>query len=582
MNDAPLFTSSSSLLDLLTYMRSTPSQSRHRPATGATRVRLLSNYSTQYLSMALTASLAHRGLLVEVDDSPYDQWEFVLNSIAQQNPVDYTVLSLSTAKLIVTPHATDVDTFAQYLSERIREYSDHVGGQLIVTVPESLAAESDQSLVFHTWVRDLQHAFRTHLAKSCILFEMDGLVREFGFKRWSAPSHYIRSKLPCHPDCFPAIGSAIGDVISSLQLRPTRLVIVDLDNTLWNGEVGEVGWQGVGLDVAESGYPHVLMQRMFLDLRRNGVLLAIASKNDRESALNVFRNRPEMLLGEDDFAAIEINWQPKSASVQKILTDLNLTARGVAFVDDSRLERNEIRSFFPEVYVPELPEDPVEWPFHLSASRMFSLGLIREEDMTRADMYKLEGERKKLKDASTSYESFLHDLKLVVSAEELSPNNLARAHELVQKTNQFNLTGIRSTESELREIMTSKDHLSFTYSLSDRYGGYGIVSLVILERDSSEWLIHTWVMSCRAMGREVENTVFRHFVQELPGDNWVLRGRYVPTSKNSVVEELLPKLGFIESTPPSTFQLTTTDLKNLQSPLSPRMERRLSDYGQEW
>ena len=558
MNRAPLFNTSSTLMDLIAHTRGLSAAGDPQGDTRAIKVRVLSNFSTQYLSAALRASLAHRGVTAEIDEAAYDQWEFVLNSTQSQSPVDYTLVLLSSTKLLVTPRATDPDDFAAYMSERLAEYRKVVGGRVIVKLPESLREGVDQSLVFHTWVQELQMAMRLSLDNSCFLFEMDAMVREFGLDRWSAPSYYRTGKFPCHPNCFPAIGSAIGDLIWSLELRPTRLVIVDLDNTLWEGEVGEVGWQGVGLNAAEGGYSHLLLQRMLLDMKDKGVLLAIASKNDESLALEVFRRRPEMLLDIDDFAAREINWRPKSENVPAILRSLNLTKAGTTFIDDSRLEREEIMLRLPEIHVPDLPDTPENWVHFLSSSKNFSLGFVHEEDSTRTAMYKSEVERENLSRELGNYDDFLRHLELVVTPERLGIDNLSRAHELIQKTNQFNLTGRRSTESELHAMMDSDTHRAFVYRLADRYGSYGIVSVVILSLDSDQWMIHTWVMSCRAMGRQVEFAVFNHLLSELGSNAAFLVGEYVASERNTILADFLADLGFlaVDDSPVVRFTLT--------------------------
>ncbi len=566
MSKTPLFNTSSTLMDLIAHARNSSAAGDPQGDTRVIRVRVLSNFSTQYLTVALGASLAHRGITAEIDETPYDQWEFVLNSTQSQSPVDYTLVLLSSTKLLVTARATDPDEFAAYMSERIAEYRKVVGGHVIVTLPESLREGVDQSLVFHTWVQKLQIAMRSSLDDSCFLFEMDAMVREFGLDRWSAPSHYRTSKLPCHPNCFPAIGSAIGDLIWSLELRPTRLVVVDLDNTLWEGEVGEVGWQGVGLDAAEGGYPHLLLQRMLLDLKGKGVLLAIASKNNEALALEVFRQRPEMLLHIDDFAAREINWRPKSENVQAILRGLNLTKAGITFIDDSRLEREEIRLRLPEIYVPDLPDAPEDWVHFLTSSKNFSLGFVHEEDTTRTAMYKSETEREQLSRELGNYDDFLRELQLVVTPERLGINNLSRAHELIQKTNQFNLTGKRSTESELHAMMDSDTHCAFVYRLADRYGSYGIVSVVILSLDSDQWMIHTWVMSCRAMGRQVEFAVFNHLLSELGPTAAFLVGEYIASDRNAILAGFLADLGFLTVDDSPVVRFTLTDFNESRVP----------------
>jgi FkbH-like protein len=258
----------------------------------------------------------------------------------------------------------------------------------------------------------------------------------------------------------------------------------------------------------------------------------------------VFDNRPEMLLRRSDFTDWEISWEPKSVGVARLLQRLNLTPYGTVFLDDSRLERQEIKSFHPEIIVPELSDNPDLWVRYLAESKLFSVGVVEEEDLRRSEMYRTERARQKLETEFGNYDDFLKHLQLVITPEKLSEANIGRIHQLINKTNQFNLTGRRMSDSELRKLMNLDDHIVLGYTLSDRYGNYGLVSVVVLEGFEGAMRIGTWVMSCRAMGRDVEMAIFADVANRVSKSHSVIWAEYVETGKNAPVQNLLSRLGF--------------------------------------
>ena len=385
---------------------------------------------------------------------------------------------------------------------------------------------------------------------------------EFGFERWHSSKFLVSAKLCCHPNCFPLYGNYLSSFLQSLLRRPTRLIITDLDNTLWDGVVGELGWEGVGFDQNSKGYSYLMLQNYLLSLKEAGVLLAICSKNSFEVAKKVFDNRREMILKFDDFVAHEINWDPKSENIKKILSDLNLTATGVMFIDDSKFEREDVKNNLPEVIVPELSEDAENWCEFLSKSGYLTIGRVNEEDLTKSSMYFAEKQRKEDAETFSDYSCFLKKLKLIITPEKVSSSNFDRVFELIHKTNQFNLTTKRLTWKELERFASHDDCFCYCYSLKDKYSDYGIISVFIAEKISNDWKINSWLMSCRAMGRGVENAVFNHFLSVMLTEGETVFGEYVETEKNKPISDLLEKMGFTENSQNSTCSFTVGKNKN--------------------
>jgi FkbH-like protein len=542
-----LFSKESKLVDLQTYLTATSNLPEYGGQNPVIKVRILSNFSTQYLTQSLEASLHYRGISSEVFDPGFDQWEIALNSIDNLSKVDFTILFLSTTRLITNPQANDPVEFVKYIDKLISRYSKRIGGELIVVLPESLREGVDTSLVFHKWTNMIRSAYLSTFPDNTIFYDLDVLVREFGNSKWFDSRFFEIAKFPWHPNCNLAIGSALADIIWSIQLRPCKLIILDLDNTLWRGEVGELGWDGVGLDQNEDGFSFLMLQRMLLDLKNNGVLLALSSKNTYKNVAEVFEKRSEMILKISDFVAKEVNWDPKHKAVSNILSKLNLTDKGVVFIDDSPSERSEVKDYFPNLIVPDLPISHVDWTYYLASAKIFSLGKIKQEDTARNDMYRSEEERLELSKNFQSYDEFLEKLGLQVTLETLNDTKLDRVHELLLKTNQFNLNGKRCTRLELNKMFANPKKKVLAFRLKDRFGDYGIISVLILNRtDPDNWEIFNWVMSCRALSRKVEHQIIEIAVEKLVGEGNQLNGEFIPTGKNGLVSGLLEELGFTE------------------------------------
>lgn len=540
-----IFHTGSTASDLNKRVKEARSAEVRARATRSVSITVLGNFSTQYLVNALSASLAFGGVTADIFEAPFDQWEFELNnpdSDTSRRHSDYLLVLLSSTRLIVEGERNP-GAFAEYLRGLISAYKARCPGDVVLMLPESLREGFDHTSVFSRSVRDLRAALLRELEGLVSFIDIDPLIMEFGFDKWHPAKFFYSAKLCCHPNCFPLFGNYIANFIRSLIARPTKLVIVDLDNTLWHGVVGDLGWEGVGLDRDSTGYPHLMLQHYLLSLRKAGALLAICSKNDAHVARPVFERRSEMVLKWADFSAREINWNPKSENITNILKTLNLSSAGVMFLDDARFEREEVRRALPEIIVPELPDNAELWCERLSREGYFTIGRISQEDELRSRQYAAEEQRRNDAGAHRDYRSFLEQLELTITPQRVSPANFDRTFELIHKTNQFNLTTRRLSRNELQDFASRGDCYCYCYGLKDKYSDYGIISVFIAERSRAGWDINSWLMSCRAIGRGVEHAVFNHFASMLT-DGETVRGRYLPTEKNQLVERLLETTGF--------------------------------------
>lgn len=561
-----IFNTSTTVSDLSKKLKEAKSQELQAAANTKISITVLANFSTQYLVNSIYTALIFNGIYPDIYESSFDQWEFELNnpeSETNRRKSDYTLLLLSSTRLILN-RMEDPHEFAANLRNLIIQYKAKCQGEIVLVLPESIREGFDQTSFFHQWVSVIKKELRQELQNIVNFVDIDPLIMEFGFEKWHSSKFQLNAKLCCHPNCFPLYGNYLSSFIQSLVRRPTRLIITDLDNTLWDGIVGEVGWEGVGLDKDSKGYPYLMLQNYLLSLKKAGVLLAICSKNSFEVAKKVFDNRIEMILKFDDFVAHEINWNPKSENIKRILTDLNLTRTGTLFLDDSKFEREDIRNSLSEVIVPELSENPEQWCEGLSKTGYLTIGKVSEEDLAKSSMYIAEKKRKDDAETYADYSSFLKNLNLSITPEKVSSGNFDRVFELIHKTNQFNLTTKRLTRKELEQLASSDHCFCYCHSLKDKYSDYGVISIFIAEKITSNWTINTWIMSCRAMGRGVENAVFNHFLSLMLAEGETVFGEYLMTEKNQPVADLLEKMGFTQNPENSTWAFTVGRNKNPQ------------------
>jgi FkbH-like protein len=334
-------------------------------------------------------------------------------------------------------------------------------------------------------------------------------------------------------------------MLHALTGRLCKAVAVDLDNTLWGGIVGEDGTDGLALDDEYPGSAYRELQRALLDLHRRGIMLAVCSKNNPADALEVLERHPGMLLRPEHFAAMRINWNDKVSNVLEIAAELNIGIDAVAFLDDNPAERELIRRLLPEVTVVELPADPIEFADTVRSAPVFERSTLTSEDRARGRYYTEERQRRELEQRTSSVEDFLESLDIRVEIAPLRSASLARAAQLTQKTNQFNLTTRRYTEQELAALADSSTARVYTLRAADRFGDAGIVGVAILKLAAGECEIDSLLMSCRVIGRTIETAFLSTLVDEARGDGArTIFGRFVPTAKNAPAKDFYPEHGF--------------------------------------
>lgn len=392
--------------------------------------------------------------------------------------------------------------------------------------------------------------------------DMESIVERFGWERWQDPRLWYVGRMRLSRQGTDDLAEAMARCVCALRAPRRKCLVLDLDNTLWGGVVGEDGLAGIKLGQAGIGRAFQDFQRAIKALTSKGVLLAISSKNNPEEVLEVFRKHPDMVLKEEDFTAMEIGWGDKGAGLRRIAERINIGLDSLVFWDDSPIERSLIRETLPEVLVPEVPTDPSRQAVALLCLEAFDVLTLTREDVRRTGMYREEARRRELKErfSEGSLEDFYRNCKIKAVLRRANQFTLPRLAQLAAKTNQFNLSTVRYSQAELAAM--AQDPLVDVYSLEagDRFGDLGVVGLAIVRRDGSAWFLDTFLLSCRALGRTLEHTVLGVLLAAAVREDAPLRGVYVPTLKNAPIKRFLDSLHLtVEPDGESQFRFTVPE-----------------------
>ena len=370
-----------------------------------------------------------------------------------------------------------------------------------------------------------------------------------GIDAWFDVTRWLQGKIEIAPQAAPLYGDLVARLIGAQRGLSKKCLVLDLDNTLWAGVIGDDGLDGIVLGEGSAvGEAHLALQRYALSLRERGIILAVCSKNEQETAEAVFTDHPEMAIKRADIAAFVANWNDKAENLKIIAEQLNIGLDSLVFADDNPVERARIRESLPMVAVPELPTDPSHYVRCIADAGYFESVGFTVEDQQRAGQYAANASREALHIESQSMDDFLRGLDMYVTFGPVTSVDLPRATQLVNKTNQFNTTTRRYTAEEMSRLAADPDDIMLHFRLADRFGDNGMVSIVIMCRDPVDadvLNINSWVMSCRVFGRQLENEVMNIAVQRAKDQGFKrLRADYIPTKKNGVIKDLYEKLDF--------------------------------------
>jgi FkbH-like protein len=390
-------------------------------------------------------------------------------------------------------------------------------------------------------LRDMADADGVELLAIDLRAAQDGIVN------WHDPALWHHAKQEVVPSAAPIYGDLVARLLAAKQGRSYKCLVLDLDNTLWGGVVGDDGLEGITIGQGSAlGEAYQAFQAFCRELSRRGVILAVCSKNDETNALEPFDKHPDMLLHRSDIACFVANWSDKAANIRAIADELNIGLESLVFVDDNPFERNLVRQELAMVAVPEVGQDPAQYAQTIADAGYFEGLAVTEEDRKRTGQYQGNRMRDALKASSTDLVSYLRGLEMQLVWKRFDRVGLKRIVQLINKSNQFNLTTRRYSEEDVLAVMIDRKAFGLQLRLLDRFGDNGVIAIIIgrLQEDG-DLVIDTWLMSCRVLGRQVEPTTLNLVAQEARrlGARRLI-GNYIPTKKNTMVKAHYANLGF--------------------------------------
>jgi FkbH-like protein len=382
--------------------------------------------------------------------------------------------------------------------------------------------------------------------ESVDVLDLGRAVQGDGLYSWHDPVLWHRAKQELSPLAAPAYGELAMRLVAAQQGRSAKCLVLDLDNTLWGGVIGDDGLEGIRLGQGSAaGEAFVAFQTYVRSLASRGVILAVCSKNDAANARSPFEKHPDMVLKLDDIACFVANWTDKATNIRQIAEQLNIGIDSLVFVDDNPFERNIVRRELPMVAVPELPEDAALYANCVADGGYFEALRVTADDFERVSQYRANNARETLRASHTDVSGYLRSLNMELRWQAFDRVGLQRIVQLINKTNQFNLTTRRYTESDVLAVMANPRALTLQLRLVDQFGDNGIIGIVIGKPEGDTMILDTWLMSCRVLGRQVEEATMNIVAAEakrLGAER--LMGEYLPTKKNGMVRDHYQKLGF--------------------------------------
>lgn len=378
------------------------------------------------------------------------------------------------------------------------------------------------------------------------IVDIEKLAACIGKNRWFDESSYFLSKMGFALENIGFFCDAFARQFEAFMGRPRKCIVLDLDNTLWGGIVGDLGYDGIMIDPNDAeGEAYLHFQRYLLSLKNRGIILAVCSKNDIENAKEPFEKNEKMVLKLTDISSFIANWNDKASNIKVIAEELNIGLDSIVFFDDNPTERALVKEFVPEVKVVDVPNDPAYYVRALDQSFCFEWNQITKEDISRVRTYSDNKVRTELLASCENYDEFLEKLEMQVTWESVSNITLPRFSQLTNKSNQFNLRTCRYSEAEIDEMRASNMYELYTVSLKDKFSNYGVIACVVLRFEEDSCLIENWVMSCRVLKKTVENYTI-HKIIEASKKRGVkeIKSEFIQSKKNGMVRDLYENLGF--------------------------------------
>ena len=530
---------------------------------GGIRIAVAGDCATQHIATAIRGYCAFSGMPSTVFDADYNQ---ILAQVMDPESElyrfgpDYLVLIMCTEKLWEAfCAATDKSGFAESKIREIGSYwqmflSRAPSAKIVQwnfpsaddRVFGNYGAKTKNSFIYQTRLINLRLSEMASENGRVFISDMDSLQSRIGRERFFNDKMYYIAKMPVNTDALPLAAKETADVIAAVRGKIKKVAVLDLDNTLWGGVIGDDGLSGIEIGELGIGHAFAELQAWLKELKKRGVLLAVCSKNNEDTAKSPFTDHPEMVLRLDDFSVFVANWNDKATNIRYIRDVLNLGMDSFVFIDDNPFERDLVRSLIPEITVADLPEDPAEYLSYLKAQNYFETASWSEADADRTKQYQEEVGRTEQQMKFESFDDYLMSLDMTAEAKPFDAFHFPRIAQLTQRSNQFNLRTVRYTEDEIARAAADEDKLTLYFTLRDKFGDYGLISVVIMEKkDDSTLFIDTWLMSCRVLKRGMEEFIVNKIVDTAAEAGFgTVIGEYLETPKNAMVKDIYEKLGF--------------------------------------
>ena len=529
------------------------------------RLAILSNSTMDMVAPTLIATAARHGIALELILPAYDQVaQEAMNPHSQINAakpdavllaLDYRALPLKISPSDGAAAAASIAAalgYLQALRDSIAKHSNAVCILQTFAPPvETLFGSLDRALpgTLRSLIDEVNRGLgEMALRQGDVLLDIAHLAETVGLADWNDTHLWNMAKFAFSDRFVPLYADHVARTLAAIRGKSRKVLILDLDNTVWGGVIGDDGLEGIKLAQGDAqGEAHLAVQSLALNLRRRGILLAVSSKNTDEIARGPFEKHPEMLLKLEHIAVFQANWNDKATNIRAIAESLSLGLDAMVFLDDNPAERGLVRRLLPEVAVPELPEEPAYYARTLAAAGYFEAVAVSAEDLKRASLYQDNARRAELQKQVGGVEAFLASLNMTITFKPFDATGRARIVQLINKSNQYNLTTRRYTEPEVTAAEQDPAVFTLQVRLADMFGDNGMISVVICRPGSAhEWNIDTWLMSCRVLGRKVEHMVLREILKQAAATGIrKLNGIYIPTERNKLVADHYAKLGFI-------------------------------------
>lgn len=528
------------------------------------KMAIVGDTATQFLTIAIKGMGVERGYNINLFEAEYNQVErqfmdptsdlYISNS-------DIIVIFQSTHKLGEHHSMLPIEQQITLAEDRLEFIASICENPLLANkkiiyfnypeIDDTVFGSYANKVVssFSYQIRKLNYELMNMALQHPNLFICDiaGLQNKLGRDVMFTTNIYVSTEMVLSIESLPYVASRVMDIVCAFKGQFKKCLIIDLDNTVWGGVIGDDGLEGIQLGHGLGiGKAFTEFQMWIKKLKQRGIIICVVSKNNEEIAKEPFEKHPDMILKLDDIAVFMANWETKVDNIRTIQSILNIGFDSMVFLDDNPFERNIVRENIPGITVPELPEDPGDYLEHLYSLNLFETTSYSNADKDRTKQYQVEAKRVSLSKTFTNEAEFLKSLKMVSTVNGFTKFNTPRVAQLSQRSNQFNLRTIRYSEADITALAEDPDVIDLCFTLEDKFGDNGLIAVIIMKRlDVDTLFVDTWFMSCRVLKRGMENFTLNTMVERTKAAGYKkIIGEYLPTPKNKMVEKHYKGLGF--------------------------------------